>query len=539
LLVDQAAERIQMTPRARDAPTTKPTHRTSSNASETLYHGRVRRRMRRATLALLTCAIFASLALTSAASPSGARIRAHASSFLTNLRLVDYFPSARGWASMWSEWSASQTSTDFARVAALDGNCVRVIVNAPAFGFPHPSPVMLQRLARTIAIAKAHGLRVELTLFDGWSEYQAIEQSEAWLGTLLESIQDKQQIAYIDLHNELPADTNPSALAWAQEMVPFTRSTDGGVPVTVSTSISSGTAPLAALVHALAASPPNLYDVHYYGNAADTYATLAQARGIVGDVPLFVGETGFATSPSYGWARGLQPDARSLESYQDYYFRMVEYASHRLGLPDAAPWILYDMPGQGSTQWGYHMGILHANGSPKPAAATLARVFAGDRLGTSFNNGFEQGTGRPAAPTIWRKWLPGDARFSLDRHVAHSGAVSALIAHAGGSHLTGCPAYSVAPITAVLPYESYTLRAWARGRRITGKSRAVIVWTDSAGRFISSTSSAPLPPGNSAWKRLSVTSRPPDGASAVEVDLQSCEDSGKAWFDDVSFSTGS
>jgi Cellulase (glycosyl hydrolase family 5) len=538
LLDEQAAERIQMTPRARNAPTTTLTHRPGSKASDTRHHVPVRGRMRRATLLLLTCAIFALLVLPSAASPSSARIRARASGILTNLRLVDYFPSSRGWASMWSEWSASQTSTDFARVAALDGNCVRVIVNTPAFGFPHPSSVMLQRLTRTIAIAKTHGLRVELTLFDGWSDYQAIEQSETWVSTLLESLQDRQQIAYVDLHNELPADTDPSALEWAQKMVPFVRSNDGGIPVTVSTSISSGTAPLGALVRSLATSPPNLYDVHYYGDAADAYATLAQAKDIVGNVPLFVGETGFATSPAYGWARGLQPDARSLESYQDYYFRMIEYAARKLGLPDAAPWILYDMPGQGGTRWGYHMGILHANGSPKPAAATLARVFAGDRLGTSFNNGFEQSTGRPAVPTIWRRWLPRDAHFSIDRHVAHSGAVSALIAHAAGNHLTGCPAYSVAPITAVLPYKSYTLRAWARGRRVTGKTRAVIVWTDSAGRFISSISSAPLPPGNTTWKRLSVTSTPPAEASAVEVNLQSCEDSGSAWFDDVSFSTG-
>ena len=454
----------------------------------------------------------------------------------SGLRLIDYFPASAGWGSMWWNWNAAQIDSDFARIAALHANTVRIVVSASAFRFPHPAPTMLEHLSQTLALASAHGLRVELTLFNEWHDYGAIQDSETWAGELLAGLRGDPRIAYIDLHNELPSDSNHAAITWAQAMVPYVQSLDGGIPVTISTSISSGTGPLEALIKGLGASPPNLYDVHYYGNAADAYATLARAKSLAGGVPLFVGETGFATDPSYGWARGLQPSASSLESYQDYYFRVLESATRALALPAAAPWILYDMPGQGGTNWGFHMGILHADGSPKPAASTLAGVFSGGPVATSFNNGFEQSAGRAALPTIWRRWMAPQARFSIDRKLAHSGSAAARIDHAGGNHHSGCPAFFTPPVVAVVPGVTYTASAWVRGLGASGSSRVVLSWSDASGHYIASSNSPSLPPGSSGWTQLSVSAQPPAGAAAVEINLQVCENPGTTWFDDVSFS---
>lgn len=465
-----------------------------------------------------------------------ARAFSTTASQLASLRLIDYFPASDGWAQMWQDWNPEQIQVDMGRIAALHANAVRVIVNVAAFGFPHPSLAMRQRLSQVIAIAAEHGLRVELTLFDGWEDYAAVAESKTWASEILADLSADPRIAYIDLHNELPANTDPSALAWAKAMVPYVKSIDGGIPVTVSTSISSGLAPLEALARGLVGDPPSLYDVHYYGSAASAYATLAQAKQIAGTVPLFVGETGFATSSAYGWAEGLQPEAASLEAYQSYYFRMLEHATQALDLPPAAPWILYDMPGGGDTVWGEHMGILHANGSPKPAATAIAGVFGGGTPEVSFNNGFEEGSGSPELPTIWRRWLPEDAEFAIDHTVAHSGGASALIRDARGNHITGCPAFYVAPIAAISAGVTYTASAWVRGHEARGISRVVLVWTQANGRYVASSSSQALPGGSTQWQQLSVSARPPAGASAVEIDLQVCENPGSTWFDDVSFS---
>jgi hypothetical protein len=386
---------------------------------------------------------------------------------------------------------------------------------------------------RTVELAASHNLQVELTLFDGWQDYQAIEESESWVRAVLAPFAGTPEIAYIDLHNELPTMTDAYAAAWARALVPYVKSIDDGVPVTISASISSGIGPLQALIATLATDPPDLYDVHYYGDAADAYPVLAAAKQAVAGTPLIIGETGFATSPDYGWAQGLGSNESSLDSYQDYYFRMVDAAAESLSLPPAAPWILYDMPGQGDTEWGHHMGILLADGVPKPAASTLARIFSGEAPSAWFNNSFEQGGSLPA---IWRRWLPGEAQFALDRRVAHSGDASARISHAGGDHRTGCPAFSVAPIATIHSATPYTASVWARGRSSFGLSRIVLAWSDSSGHYIASSPSQPLPQGNTPWTMLSVAAVPPAGASAVEIELQVCEDPGTTWFDDVSFS---
>ena len=462
--------------------------------------------------------------------------RLAAAETLAGLKLIDYFPAAHGWGSMWWSFEATQMETDFARIAALHANGVRIIISAPAFGFPRVNPTMAARLAQTLSLAAAHGLRVELTLFNEWQDFAAVAESEAWAAELLAPLRGDPRIAYIDLHNELPADTDPDALQWAEAMVPYVQSIDGGIPVTVSTSISSGTAPLEALARGLAATPPDLYDVHYYGAAAEAYPVLARAQRIAGSVPLFIGETGFATDRSYGWASGLAPDGGSLAAYQDYYIRMVEDAARALSLPDAAPWILYDMPGQGGTVWGSHMGILHANGSPKPAALSLASLFGEGSLSLAFNNGFEQSSGKTGLPWLWRRWLASEASFAVDRTVAHSGGASARIAHAGGNHLTGCPAFYIAPIAAVVPGVTYTASVWARGASAAGSSRLVLAWSNAEGRFVASDASRSLPAGNSGWTQLTVSAAPPEDAAAVEINLQVCENPGTTWFDDVSFS---
>ncbi|HEY1833046.1 MAG TPA: hypothetical protein VGG08_01310 [Solirubrobacteraceae bacterium] len=453
---------------------------------------------------------------------------------LSSLRMVNYFPSQDGWGSMWWNWNPAQMALDFKRIGALHANAVRIIVSASAFGFPHPSQTMESRLERTLTLAAAAHLRVQLTLFNEWREYEDVADSRTWAAEVLAPLRGSPRIAYVDLHNELPS--SAPALAWARAMVPFVQSIDGGIPVTVSTSVSSGVAPLRALSTALAGDPPNLYDVHYYGKAADAYAVLAQARALAGGLPLVVGETGFATDPSYGWAGGLEPATSSLDSYQDYYFRTVELATRVLGLPPAAPWILYDMPGQGGTRWGFHMGILHTDGAPKPAATAIADAFAGTPLSSSFNNGFEQSAGHPALPALWRRWLGRDARFAVDRTVAHSGRASARISDARGNHLTGCPAFYAAPIATIQTGATYTASVWARGRSTLGESRVVLAWTDAGGHYISSSNSRSLPHGDSPWTRLSVSAQPPPGASAVEIDLQVCESPGTTWFDDVGFS---
>jgi len=67
---------------------------------------------------------------------------------------------------MWEDRNLSTINGDFATIAVLPANAVRIIIQAFAFGFPNPEPIMVSRLAAAVASARSLGLKVKLTLFD-------------------------------------------------------------------------------------------------------------------------------------------------------------------------------------------------------------------------------------------------------------------------------------------------------------------------------------------------------------------------------------
>lgn len=476
-----------------------------------------------------------------AARPRSPALAARLPMGLQSLRLVDYFPAANGWSNQWTRWDAAQTDADFSRIAGLGGNAVRIIVRPDTFGYPTPSSVMTDRLARTIAMATQRGLRTELTLFDGWYDWGDVARSEQWAQALLAPYVGDDRLAYIDVHNELPADKSRSALAWAAEMIPFVQRV-ARVPTTASISISSGTQPLEALIDGLGSASPDLYDVHYYGNASLAYPVLASAKQLAAASPMVVGETGFSTQRSYGWAGGLDPSDASLEEYQDYYLRTVDHAARLLGLPRVGLWMLYDlkpgamMAGAIAPAWGYAFGLVRTDGSEKPAASSVSMIFGDRDVPLGFNGDFEDASGTPGQPPhLWRAWLPNMATFALDRSTAHSGNSSMRIVGAQGDS-TGCPALYAAPLTGVQTGVRYRASAWVRGRDAQGTSKVVLVWSDGQGRFVGQNESSSVPAGSSSWTLLSVSATPPEGAAAVEINLKVCSNSGATWYDDVAFS---
>jgi hypothetical protein len=44
-----------------------------------------------------------------------------------------------------------------------------------------------------------------------------------------------------------------------------------------------------------------------------------------------------------------------------------------------------------------------------------------------------------------------------------------------------------------------------------------------------------MQPGTTDWSQLAVTARAPDNAASVQLHLVSADNSGTAWFDDVTF----
>jgi hypothetical protein len=463
--------------------------------------------------------------------------------FLAGLKVMNYYPAAHAQTNMWTSWDPLTMDADFDRIASLHANTVRVVLFPETFGYPDPSPVMVDRLAQVFALAAKHGLRLKLTLFGLWSDFSDVAGSKHWVQSILAPYRDSPQIAYIDLYNELDlantlAPNWNANLIWARNLVPFVRNLMGSIPITISLSNTVPTRGLQQLKDARI--PIDFYEVHYYGAPELAYQAFADDLRAVGGAPLFIGETGYPTQP----ASGPDPDSHTQDwftEYQDQYLRTVQYAASKLGLPDIAPWTLYDYSPQAfqgtgvsaPNQASYTYGIYWSDGIAKPAASAVAEIFGGMAPDLSFNNGFENSDGS-GLPANWSIWQPGSATFALDTTVSHSGTASARISNSG-SGVSGEPGFYVAPVKPIQAGQTYSAGVWAEGVRASGTNRLELSWFDANNDFLYSQFSASLDSGTTGWTWLSVSGIAPANAAYVQIHLVSADNSGTVWFDDVTF----
>ncbi|MGH6653795.1 MAG: hypothetical protein ACRDVE_01160 [Actinocrinis sp.] len=458
---------------------------------------------------------------------------------LRGLHLVNYFPADAGWQYMWTQWEPDRINHDFAVMATMGANAVRVTVFPEVMGFPTPSPAMQSRLSQIVDMAGGHGLRVQLSLFDQFTDFADIPDSLTWAHDLLEPLAGSGQIAFVDLRNELDAPStmgDPQVYRWTDALLSAVEHDARGVPVTLSVTAPAHITALRAALR----TEPDFWDLHYYSSDGLAYATMDAAIHAAAPQPLFVGETGFATAAD-GAPPGVPAAEPSLEAYQAHYYQAVEQAALSLGLGAAAPWALYDftqaaIPSRQQPDQ-YAFGLLHTDGTPKPAAAVIRQLFRTGGIGDDFNAGFSQAVATPGGelPAVWRLWEPDQAHFAHDPTVGHNARGSAGISDSGGSD-TGVPAFYTVPVQPqVGPGLRYRVTAWARGHGATGTTVVNLSWFDSRGVFMSGADSPGLSPGDTDWTELAATGTAPPGAAFAEIWLKSAHNTGTAWFDDVTW----
>lgn len=295
---------------------------------------------------------------------------------IRRMRVISYYPSRNPWGGMWYVWHPSAIEADMAKIASLHANTVRVFVQPATFGYPTPTRTYIARLDEMLSIAAAHGLRVQLSLFDGWNGYGDLAGSEQWAARLLVPLRGDKRIVSVELQNEIdPA--NPQAMAWARKMLAVIR-VDAAEPVTVSVSGWNTAAPLARLVSGLGLSQPDFYDLHFYGTPPYMISTFQKAERIAAGRPLLIGETGYSTASSNRSWLGSPAPVSVQEQAQASYYSDIERAARVAGLPRVGVWNLNDFPALphvGPIEQNF--GLYRLNGTAKPAAAVIRRAFAG------------------------------------------------------------------------------------------------------------------------------------------------------------------
>jgi hypothetical protein len=451
------------------------------------------------------------------------------------LRAVSYYPADAGWTQMWETWRPERIASDLRRLRSLNANTVRIVLPAHFFGYPVPEQRRLEQLRELVELAGGAGLHVQFTLFDWWGEYHDVAGSKRWARAVLEPYVGDPRLAFVELRNEIDA-ADQEALAWARELIPWLRDLlHRRTPVTLSVGGLRPVRDLRALVAALPErARPDFFDAHYFtGGGERAQRVFAELKDVAAPTPLWIGEVGYPSSTTVTGYEGVPLTASGQEAAQEHFIKLCFAALGRLGLPAPGLWILDDFaPGAipqsdvSPREPEYRFGLFREDGSAKPAAALVRRLFAGG-TDAGFNGDFELealGEDGRAVPAVWGS--TGSLRLVRDAR-AHRGRAAALVAGPAG----GSGAFSVSPVAA--PVErggGAEVGAWIRG---TGTVRLGITWFDRYLRKVGESSTGGR--AGRSWRAVVAGGAPPAGAEFARVTVRVDRLTGPVWLDDVTF----
>jgi hypothetical protein len=439
---------------------------------------------------------------------------------------LNYYPSGAGWSKMWMNWDPARIDADLAKARALGADNVRIIIFPTTFGWPKPYDGYQQRLAQFVNMAAARGMTVKFTLFDWWDGYEEVQNSINWTNTVLKPYRDDKRVLSVELQNEFNAG-NSAAVAWARKMVPAMRASFPTMPLTFSVDGTSGIPGMAKIKSAMASTPIDYYDFHFYGNSERALSIIKNAQATVAPYPMVIGETGLNT-------------LQNTEGEQAAFLARVFEAAEAAGVQSVAPWTLNDFA-QGAIPSSavsripaqYSYGLYRLDGSAKPAAAVAKAGWTSTNMPASLMDpSFEAGNNL----TPWRAYMPELGLAVKTQSMARTGKWSVSMTNTGKTS-AGSPSYRVAPITPVKSGQKWHGEVWARGSAATGTTQIALSWFDANDKWLGGASSTWLPVGTTGWTKLVVDGVAPTGSASMQVHLKSGENTGTIWFDDAVISS--
>ncbi|MCY1140021.1 cellulase family glycosylhydrolase [Actinoplanes sp. Pm04-4] len=437
-------------------------------------------------------------------------------------KTLNYYPSAAGWSKMWMEWDAAKIDADLAKADALGADNIRIIIFPTTFGWPKPWNGYQDRLASFVDMAAARGMTVKFTLFDWWDGYEEVANSVNWANTVLSRYRDDKRVIAFELQNEFNAG-DPAAVAWAKKMVPAMRSSFPAMPLTFSVDGTSGAPGMAKIKSALASTPIDYFDFHFYGNSERALAVIKNAQATVAPYPMVIGEVGLNT-------------LQNTEGEQAAFLGRVFEAADEAGVKSVAPWTLNDFS-QGAIPSSavsripaqYNYGLYRLDGSAKPAAAVVKAGWAKTAMPASLMDpSFELSAGQ----SPWRAYMPELGLAVKTQSAARTGKWSISLTNTGKTS-AGSPSYRVSPVDPVKSGQKWHGEVWAKGSAATGATQIALSWFDINDKWLGGVSSASLPAGTTGWTKLVVDGVAPAGSTSMQVHLKSGDNKGTVWFDDA------
>lgn len=311
---------------------------------------------------------------------------------------VNYLP-RRDWWYAWGE-NDDAFAEDLEAIAGLGFDHVRIQCLWPVFQ-PNPawvSPHALRRLVRLLDDAAAHGLKVCVTVLDGWlsgfdfrptwldgdafDSPSAIDAAELLVGAVARTVAGHPALWCLDIANEpnvLMDATRPGyAEPWAERMLAAARR--AGVPVTIGVDHAPWMTVDGPLRAEFLARSCDLVAVHAWPLFTGVLERMGEDRAWA--VPDFLAQVAAAhlagstggEKPLWIQELGVSELWLTTTSVEDFAARMLRRAAAVPGVAAVTWWASHDIDRRftGFDQLEYGLGLIDSEGRVKPVGRRLA-----------------------------------------------------------------------------------------------------------------------------------------------------------------------
>ncbi|WP_372944503.1 cellulase family glycosylhydrolase [Muriicola sp.] len=285
---------------------------------------------------------------------------------------LNYYPAQSPWDTFGDDFDTGTLAGDFEKISAMKLNTLRIFIPYEDFGAASVKPEKLQKLLRLMDLADETGLKVLVTLFDFYGNYDLMDwtRTHRHAETLVGALKDHPALLGWDIKNEPDLDFDSrgraEVLDWLEEMIRQVKKWDKVHPVTIGW--SSPTAAGHLYEHL------DFVSYHYYEDPEIFEASHKELLREIGNKQVVISEFG---SSSYSGVWNFF--SGSEESQAAYYQKMVTALKGR-DLPFLS-WTLYDykqVPSKvvGRLPWRKapqrHFGLIDKEGKEKPAFRVIA-----------------------------------------------------------------------------------------------------------------------------------------------------------------------
>ncbi len=280
---------------------------------------------------------------------------------------INYYPKASPWNMFGDQFSKDTIAQDFNIIKDSGLNTVRLFIQYEAFGSANVDLNKLQRVQETLDAAYEANLKVFITLFDFYGNYEVSDWTltRQHAETIVNALKSHKALLGWDIKNEPDLDFESrgefNVTSWLKQMAQHIKTLDSVHPITIGWSNPSSATILKEEL--------DLITFHYYNDLNELASNVNNLKSEIGEKPLILGEFGLSSFDGFWNPMGSDEDD------QAEYHKKAQNIISNLDL-NAMSWTLYDFETipeavVGSLPWRQqnqkYFGFLDQEGNPKPS----------------------------------------------------------------------------------------------------------------------------------------------------------------------------